>query len=161
MAKFPLIDLAYGKYITLLISNKENQATLPHRTSIKVKARNQIGKATLLTDIPEGALRYVYPKHPNQPQQGNYILFAGPGGVSVLGNEINVIRGDVFEKLTQAQNNAEAAQVAKEIESQMQLETSKETVAKQIDIAKDIKESQQMFFPDYDFRKKADELIGK
>jgi len=161
MTKFPLIDLAYGKYITILLDGKENISNLPHRTVIKVKARNQIGGPTTLTDIPEGSLRYIPPKHPSMPKTGVYVLFAAAGGVSVVGNEINAIRGEVFEKLTAALDKAESMTVAKEMESKMGMRTLQEQMKEQLDIQKDIKESSQFFPFNTDYRKKADELIDK
>jgi len=161
MTKFPLIDLAYGKFITILFDNKENPSTLAHRSVIKVKARNQIGGPTVLTDIPEGALRYVPPKHAFMPQTGVFVLWAGSGGVGVISEELNLMKGEVFEKLSRALTNAESAIVAKEIESKMQLKTAQEQMSDQLQIVKDVKDTQQFFPFNTDYRRKAEELIEK
>lgn len=160
MVKFPLIDLAYGKYITILIDNKESPSNLSRRTVAKVKARNQLGKPDILTDLSEEAIQYIPPKHPSMPKTGVFVLFAAAGGISVVGNEINAIKGAVFEKMTQALTNADAAAVSKDISDKMQIRSVQEQMSEQLQVVKDVRDTQS-FYPPFntDYRKKADELL--
>jgi len=140
----PLSDLAYGKFIYY---GGHAMSSLPNHIVVRVKGRKELGW-TIIPDLPKDALRYIAPgKHPWVPPTGVYILLTGPSGESVIGEELGLLKGELFEKIADATTKAEYAGAAKMIAEKEALKSKEEIMSEATKGLKEVREATSTPFP--------------
>ena len=144
----PMIDLAYGRYISYC---GHEASSLPHRIVVFAKGRKQHSH-TRIVDVPESALVYLPPEHPETPSTGVWVLLAGSGAASPIGEKLELVKASALEKMAEAAARIEAAETKIKLAERTQLETVEETTKKVTETMKEMREATQPQYLPYDPR---------
>jgi hypothetical protein len=144
--KYPLLDLVYGRYITILFpSSKEVVSGMPRRSTIFVKERNQWGKPDILTDIPEGGLTTLTPTHDRMPPNV-YVLLAAGGGIAPVAEQLRIRAAQAYEKMAEALAQKDAAEASKKVQEKLMTKTLEQQVDDVTKATEKIQEAGSKFF---------------